>query len=597
MPDYPDPLISLAMIYAYEQKYNMANTYLDKALAIDSTVPYALYVKGVYNFLQKNYEEAFVYLDRFHDVDSTETTTSFYLGTLQLKFGNEKEGFKNLRNSILNRINQNNSSTSDEFLLFLLIDIFKELEKNSDTEESHLLAQYFGNAFTGSGNVSDTWEEYKEKYPDSYINKLLTLLDRFYFCVSSVGLGTPCNQSDLLEVADNVLDVNDTLISAKLMRGIILNSMKNYYTSAKEFEEIIEIDPTNRFAWYEKARAYEELEKYDEAVSALDSVLNKYPQFYDAEKLRGDLYANYINDQQKAIEAYLKVWGMQPFNAQPTEKIGKCYSKMNMSDSAIAYFSLSIEISDYPYHTLYLRGVEYYNQAKFDTAMMDFDMCINSGQDYLKSLVYRGFCYSEMGDYNKALKDLNEVLAYEKTNGTLYYNVGYIYLIQGNVKKALKYFDDGMLYAPDYKWNYYGKARCLNTEGDYKSSIMFAMQATKIDSAFADAYLVAADDFYELGKYRQGYHFYKKAAELDYNDYTACFSTGLCMLRLGMFDNALKIYSAYSEIPDVRKHPDYQEAIEKLEFLIENNIQKEDAKKILAEVFSIDLYSSATADE
>lgn len=150
---------------------------------------------------------------------------------------------------------------------------------------------------------------------------------------------------------------------------------------------------------------------------------------------------------------------------------------------------------------------------------------------------------------------------------------------------------------PEYKWNYYGKARCLNAEGDYKSSIVFSLQATNKDSTFADAYLIAADDFYKLGKFAQSYHFNKKAAELNYYDYTASFNTGLCMLRLGMMDNALKIYNAYSEIPDVQKHPDYQEAIEKLKSLVENDIQKEEAMKILSEVFNIELYSTATANE
>jgi hypothetical protein len=69
------------------------------------------------------------------------------------------------------------------------------------------------------------------------------------------------------------------------------------------------------------------------------------------------------------------------------------------------------------------------------------------------------------------------------------------------------------------------------------------------------------------------------------------------MLRLGMMDNALKIYNAYSEIPDVQKHPDYQEAIEKLKALVESDIQKEDAMKILSEVFSIDLYTTDIAHE
>jgi tetratricopeptide (TPR) repeat protein len=596
MPDFPDPLISLAMIYAYEQKYNTANNYLDKALAIDSTVPYALYVKGVYNFLQNNYEEAFVYLSRFHQIDSTESTTTFYLGVLQLKFGNVKEGYKNLHHSIQNRINQTYSFETEDFIFHLLADIYKKLELISDTDEAQLLAGYFSQVFTNSTLTDETWYEYERNYLDTDLHKLLKLLDQYYFCYST--LDGFCNKTDLLEITDKALEVNDSLLSVKLIRGSILYALKNYYTSANEFEEIIEIDPTYRLAWYEKAKVYKKLEKYDTALIILDSVLFRYPQFIDAENLRGELYAECVNDQQKAIEAYLKVWELQPFNPEHTENIGKCYSKMNMKDSAIFYYNISIELNQNPYNTIFLRGKEYYDLAIFDTAMMDFNVCVdNGGQNYLKSLVYRGFCYNKLGEYDKAIKDLNSVLSYEKSNGTLYYNIGYIYLSQGNYKKAHKFFDDGMELDPEYKWNYYGKALCLNAESDYKASIMYSLQATTKDSTFADAYLVAADNFYEIGKYTQSYHFNKKAAELNYFDYTASFNTGLCMLRLGMMDNALKIYNAYSEIPDVQKHPDYQEAIEKLKALVESDIQKEDAMRILSEVFSIDLYTTDIAHE
>lgn len=596
IPGFADPFVSLAMIYSFEEKYNLAEIFLDKALAIDSTITYALFVKGLYKFYMKEYEEAYAFMDRFYDVDSTNPTANFYLGVLQLKFGNSEKGFKNIYSSLKSRFDQTNTFDNEGYAFLEMIEVFKEIAKNPDEEESQILAKYFSEIFTGSAKADGTWEKYINKYPVSFLKKRLIFVDEYFSCFSKYA--TFCNKLGLIDDANSILSVDDSLEYVKLMKSAIQYSIEHYAHSINESSEIIDLDPANRFAYFEKARACIKLKRYEEALASLDTVLTRYPQYIDAENLRANLYAEFTDNQHKAIEGYKKVWELQPFNPEPTECIGKCYTNLNMSDSAIFFYNISIDLNDRPYSTVFLRGIEYYTQANYDTAMMDFNVCINIGsEEYLKSLVYRGFCYSALGQHNKALKDLNTVLAYENTNGTLYYNIGFIYLNQGNYKKANKYFDDGMLNDPEYKWNYYGKARCLNAEGEYKSSIMFSLQATYKDSTFAEAYLVAADDFYEIGKFTQSYHFYKKAAELDYSDYTASFNTGLCMLRLGMMDNALKIYSAYSEIPDVQKHPDYQEAIEKLKFLVENNIQKEDAMRILSEVFDIDLYSTDIANE
>ena len=128
----------------------------------------------------------------------------------------------------------------------------------------------------------------------------------------------------------------------------------------------------------------------------------------------------------------------------------------------------------------------------------------------------------------------------------------------------------------------------MSAGGDYKSGIMYCLQATQKDPEFAMAYHEAGDNYYRLGNYRQSYFFYKKAAELDNTMYCSMFNTGLCMVRMGRIEEAMKLYEAYAAIPGIDSHIHCKEAILKLQNLYHQDIFKQDISNILTEVFDIE---------
>lgn len=65
-------------------------------------------------------------------------------------------------------------------------------------------------------------------------------------------------------------------------------------------------------------------------------------------------------------------------------------------------------------------------------------------------------------------------------------------------------------------------------------------------------------------------------------------TAGLCMVRMGRIEEALKLYEAYAAIPGIDSHIHCKEAILKLQNLYHQDIFKQDISNILTEVFDIE---------
>lgn len=589
IPGFADPYISLATIYLMESKFGTAKEYLEKAIEIDSTSADALYLLGSYQYSQEEYEDAFVSISKMYEIDSTNMTANYMLGLLQIRFANYDEGFNNLYTTLHSRLDRLMTFDPEDFIFLELADILKTLSDGYlDSTELNLFHNYIHAEITDQYDLRNYyWQELSESYPSSLTRARMILVDDLLICEEPSMTG--CNLKQLKLLIGVVLAADSSLVNIRFFDGYLDFKDGKYDQALKMFEGIIDTWPDYRLAYYYKAKCLIDNKRYTKAIIALDSALIRYPFFADAERLRADIYLNHIGSYRSAMLAYKNFWNLQPFEDLAIIGVAKSYSNLNMPDSAIFYYNLAIKLNPSKEEARYDRGLEYYKVDKYDSAIVDFSFCINSSFEYLKSLVFRGFCYNETGQTDKSIKDLNTVLDYDKNNGSIYYNIGELFFDQSKYSKALKYFDDGISMAPDYPWNYYGKAKCLSMDGDYKSGIMYCMQATQHDPEFAMAYREAGDNFYRLENFRQSYFFYKKSAELDNTMYGAMFNTGLCMLRLGRIEEAMKLYEAYTGIPGIESTIYFKEAIIKLKNLYYQDIFKNDVLILLTEVFKIEI--------
>jgi tetratricopeptide (TPR) repeat protein len=123
------------------------------------------------------------------------------------------------------------------------------------------------------------------------------------------------------------------------------------------------------------------------------------------------------------------------------------------------------------------RGVNYYDQKDYETAIKEFTEAINRYGAYADAYLYRGTAYHNKEDYDKAIADYSRVIRLEPNNAHLYFLRGDIYYYQKkDYDKAIADYSQVIRLEPNNAYSYSQRAY------SYSGKVMFEY----INKAIAD---------------------------------------------------------------------------------------------------------------
>jgi Tfp pilus assembly protein PilF len=103
--------------------------------------------------------------------------------------------------------------------------------------------------------------------------------------------------------ADAILDIEPTHSNGHVIKGLSLIAEGRMQKGIAEFNKAIELNPDNRAAYIELARAYAQQRKFSEAETVLQEALKTQSQFTDARIALGDVYQS-AGKEAEAIQEY-----------------------------------------------------------------------------------------------------------------------------------------------------------------------------------------------------------------------------------------------------------------------------------------------------
>lgn len=96
------------------------------------------------------------------------------------------------------------------------------------------------------------------------------------------------------------------------LRGLIAYGRKDYVKAEKSFKEVIKTNPLNPLGYFELARTYDAMGRYDDALKNLDHIINKIDKnFADVYEFKGQIYEK-KKDTKKAVESYKNAVRLDP---------------------------------------------------------------------------------------------------------------------------------------------------------------------------------------------------------------------------------------------------------------------------------------------
>jgi serine/threonine protein kinase len=152
-------------------------------------------------------------------------------------------------------------------------------------------------------------------------------------------------------------------------------------------------EPGNASHYWNRAKLYEQAERYREAISDFTKAIELNPKFFWAYKNRSEVY-----------------------------------SKLNEFDKAAADAEKAIEIWPKQYRGYLARAIAFHHLGRDREALVDVDKSLELNHDNLPlnmwnnrsiSYYYRAACHNSLGEYSKALEDVQRAITGKPAQNTI----------------------------------------------------------------------------------------------------------------------------------------------------------------------------------
>lgn len=189
------------------------------------------------------------------------------------------------------------------------------------------------------------------------------------------------------------------------------------------FSDVIAKSPHKARPYYGRAKIYNDLKQYPEAIADCNKSLENDPRCAEAYNNRGMALALLNRDNfPKAFADFDSALSIQPLYPDAMQNLANMFFMVGNYDSAIVKFYGFIKA--YPnavggYNGL---GASYMNKNMLDSAIVNLDKGIKITTENAQLYFNRGLAYLKKNQFNNAMLDFNSSLNIDPNNGEVYYN-------------------------------------------------------------------------------------------------------------------------------------------------------------------------------
>ena len=213
--------------------------------------------------------------------------------------------------------------------------------------------------------------------------------------------------------------------------------------------------------WLQKARAYNELKDYENALKTCKEALN----FYQSPQLRNcqGLAFDNLNQYDSAVLAYDKAIALDPEYVWSWNNRGDAYANLDKFPEAIADFEKAIELSPeesfVPWNNL---GRVYYRQRLYTQAIDAYNNAVEIKKDYLPALVGLGNAYKSIRNFSAATTAYDQAIAINPNSYESWFGKALIAESLQKYEEATATYEKALRIKPDWESAQKGLERVQN---------------------------------------------------------------------------------------------------------------------------------------
>jgi tetratricopeptide (TPR) repeat protein len=204
-----------------------------------------------------------------------------------------------------------------------------------------------------------------------------------------------------------------------------------------------------------------------------------------------------------------------PEFARPYSNRGVIYWKQKAYDSAIADFSRAVAINPGYRDAYYNRGVVFEETGQFARAVDDYSQVIAIDRDEAIAYYNRGVVYFRLGENQKAIGDYSRAIEINSKYADAWNNRGVVYVNLKEYDRALADFTMAIAIRPDYTDAFSNRGATYSHLSEYDKAIVDYTRAIAINPQYKEAYVNRAIACGNLGQWDKAVADYTRALAID----------------------------------------------------------------------------------
>ena len=209
----------------------------------------------------------------------------------------------------------------------------------------------------------------------------------------------------------------DSLSAVHFNRGVAHDVKRQYALAAKDYGEVIRLDPRDAVAYNNRGNAYQAMRQYDRAIEDFDAAIRLKPDYALALYNRGLVKFN-KRQFDGAIRDFGETIRLKPRYASAYNNRGAAYSRLNKYDRAILDYGEAIRLNPKNARAYNNRGSAYDDKGQYDDAIRDFSDAIRLNPRYARAYSNRGVAHQNKGQSDTAIRDYEEAIRLDPNYAT-----------------------------------------------------------------------------------------------------------------------------------------------------------------------------------
>lgn len=170
----------------------------------------------------------------------------------------------------------------------------------------------------------------------------------------------------------------------------------------------------------------------------------------------GTIYYN-LNMYDKAIQAEDSVINYFPASSEAYFNKGLALAGKQEYVSATMQFQRAIELKPNSAELYYNRGIMFGNETKYKEALDDYNKSIELNQNYVEAYINRGNILNYEKEYDEAIRDFNKAIKLRPDFANAYLDRGVCFINQKRYNEAIEDFNKAIELNPNYAKAYYNR--------------------------------------------------------------------------------------------------------------------------------------------